>query len=171
MAKAYYAIIGADIKADLETLTRGDTYEREYVYVPAHKYASAGTLAECEVGAMHEVRFIEAEGMVTYAGKGAVPPENYAGSLSITGATDLTSATPADRGNFDVYPILFPTQDAFATVGLKGKDKIQFHSKPPSEVGLDNPYGTSGFFSYNFFYAGLILEEEKVLKVLVAASA
>ena len=168
---AYYAIIGADVKSDLENLTRGTTYEREYVFVPVHKYAAAGNLAEGEVGAMHEVRFIEAEGMVKYAGEGAVPPQNYTGTLSITGATDLTSATPADRGNFDVFPILFPTQGAFATVGLKGSEKIVFHSKPPSDVSVSNPYGTSGFFSYNFFYAGLILEEEKLLKTLVAASA
>ena len=171
VAKAFYAIIGADVKADLENLTRGSTYEREYVYIPAHKYAAAGNLAEGEVGAMHEVRFIEAEGMVKYEGEGAVPPQNYVGSLSISGATDLSSADEADRGKFDVYPILFPTQGAFATVGLKGLDKIVFHSKAPQAVGLDNPYGTQGFFSYNFFYAGLILEEEKLLKVLVCASA
>ncbi len=171
VAKAYYAIIGADVKADLENLTRGNSYEREFVYIPAHKYAAAGNLAEGEVGAMHEVRFVEAEGMAVYGGKGAVPPQNYVGTLSISGATDLTSATPANRGNFDVFPILFPTQGAFATVGLKGHDKIVFHSKPPSDVSNTNPYGTSGFFSYNFFYAGIILEEEKLLKTLVAASA
>lgn len=171
VAQAYYAIIGADVKADLENLTRGASYEREYVFIPAHKYQSAGNIAEGEVGAMHEVRFIEAEGMVKYAGEGAVPPQNYVGTLSISGATDLTSADEADRGKFDVYPILFPTQGAFATVGLKGNDKIVFHSKAPSAVSNDNPYGTRGFFSYNFFYAGLILEEEKMLKVLVAASA
>ena len=171
VAKAYYAIIGADVKADLETLTRGASYEKEYVYIPVHKYAAAGNLAEGEVGAMHEVRFVEAEGMATYGGAGAVPPQNYVGTLSITGATDLTSATPANRGNFDVFPILFPTQGAFASVGLKGHDKVVFHSRSPSDVTNTNPYGTSGFFSYNFFYAGLILEEEKLLKVLVAASA
>lgn len=170
VAKAYYAIVGADVKADLETQTRGNSYEREYVFIPVHKYASAQGIAEGEIGAMHEVRFIEAEGMVVYAGEGAVPPQNYAGTLSITGATDLTSATPADRGNFDVYPILFPTQGAFATVGLKGKDKIVFHAKSPQAVENANPYGTNGFFSYNFFYGGLILEEEKLLKVLVGAS-
>ena len=170
VARAYYAIVGADVKADLENQTRGSGAEAEYVFIPVHKYASAQGIAEGEIGSMHEVRFIEAEGMVVYAGEGAVPPQNYVGTLSITGATDLTSATEADRGKFDVYPILFPTQGAFATVGLKGKDKITFHSKAPSSVDNSNPYGTRGFFSYNFFYAGLILEEEKMLKVLVGAS-
>lgn len=174
VAKAYYAVIGANVKGDLETLTRGtvaDNGSTEFVYIPAHKYASAATLAEGEVGAMHEVRFIEAESAVVYAGEGAVPPQNYTGNLSITGATDLTSADPAARGNFDVYPILFPTQGAFATVGLKGQGKIKFNSKSPEQVENANPYGTNGFFSYNFFYAGIILEEEKLLKLLVTASA
>lgn len=172
--KAYYAIFGANVKGDAETITRGNVAENgttEFVYIPAHKYGSAGTLAEGEVGAMHEVRFIESESAIVYAGAGAVPPQNYAGELSITGATDLTSANAADRGNFDVFPILFPTQDAFATVGLKGQGKIKFNSKSPEAVENSNPYGTTGFFSYNFFYAGLILEEEKLLKVLVSASA
>ena len=171
VAKSYYAVIGADVKADLETLVRGSTYSTEFVYTPVHKYASAANIAEGEVGQMHEVRFIESESAIVYAGEGAVPPQNYVGGLSITGAIDLTSVTPADRGNFDVFPVLFPTQGAFATVGLKGQGKVKFNSRSPEFVTNENPYGTNGFFSYNFFYAGIILEEEKMLKMLVAASA
>ena len=171
VARAYYAIIGADVKADLENLTRGTGYEREYVFIPVHKYASAGKLANGEVGAMHEVRFIEAEGMGVYRGEGAVPPVGYLGDLSVSNVVDADSVDEADRGNFDAFPILFPTQGAFATVGLKGMGKIKFRAKSPDADSLSNPYGTKGFFSYNMWYAGLILEEEKLLKVLVAASA
>lgn len=172
---AYYAIIGADVKADLENLTRGTGYEREFVFVPAHKYAGAANLAEGEVGSMHEVRFIEAEAAVVYAGQGAAVPASYTGTLSYTTfATDADAIAVRGAGAtagsyFDVYPILFPTQGSFATVGLKGKGKIRFNAKSPEQVELNNPYGTTGFFSYNFFYAGIILEEEKLLKVLVAA--
>lgn len=161
IAKAYYAVIGANVKGDLETLTRGtvaDNGSTEFVYIPAHKYASAATLAEGEVGAMHEVRFIESESAVVYAGQGA-DATGHTGGLSVTGT------------NFDVFPILFPTQGCFATVGLKGQGKIKFNSKSPEQVENANPYGTNGFFSYNFFYAGIILEEEKLLKILVSASA
>lgn len=158
VAKAFYAIIGADVKADLESLTRGASYEKEFVYVPANKYAAASTLAEGEVGAMHEVRFIEAESAVVYAGKGAAIPTGYTGSLANDGT------------NFNVYPILFPTQGSFATVGLKGRGKIKFYSQSPEKIQATNPYGTTGFFSYNFFYGGLILREEALLKMLVAAS-
>jgi N4-gp56 family major capsid protein len=162
--KAYYAIIGANVKGDLELLTRGAGSEKEFVYLPVHKYAAAGSLVEGEVGAMHEVRFIESEAAVVYPGAGQEATVGNVGDLSYTGTLGVDAA-------FDVFPILFPTQGCFATVGLKGQGKIKFNSKSPAEVELINPYGTSGFFSYNFFYAGIILEEEKLLKVLVSASA
>jgi len=167
--KGFFSIIGADVKSDLEVLTKGSSYATENAWVPAHKYASAGTLAEGEVGAMHEVRFIEAESAVVYD-DGAVPPQNYVGDLVVIGDTDLTSAVPADRGHFAVYPILFPTEGAFATVGLKGQGKIKFNAKSPEMVEINNPYGTNGFFSYNFWYAGLILQPERLLRTMVCAS-
>ena len=162
IAPAYYAIIGADVKADLEALVRGTGAEAEYVYIPSHKYGAASTLAEGEVGSMHEVRFIESEAAVVARNSGAVVPAGYVGNLAYTG--------DAGTGKFDVFPILFPTEGAFATVGLKGMGKIVFNSKAPSDVDLTNPYGTKGFFSYNFFYAGLILEPEKILRLDVLAS-
>ena len=163
VAKSYFAIIGADVKTDLENLTRGASYEKEFAYVPVQKYADATNIADGEVGSMYEVRFIESERAVVYAGKGANVPAGYTGTLAYTG----TIGTDA---KFDVHPILFPTEGAFATVGLKGQGKISFKSKSPEEVELVNPYGTTGFFSYNFFYAGIILEPEKMLAVYCGAS-
>ena len=158
VAKAYYGIIGADVKADLETLTRGSGYEKEYVYMPVDKYAAAANIAEGEVGKMHEVRFIESEGQVVYRGAGAAVPDSYTGDLQNNG------------NNFDVFPILFPTAGAFATVGLRGKGKIKFNAKSPSAIDNVNVYGNQGFFSYNMWYAGIILEPEKLLAIYVAAS-
>jgi N4-gp56 family major capsid protein len=152
--KAFYAIIGPEVKYDLETVTDpvGDL-----AYVPAYKYASATNLAEGEVGALQDVRFIESESQVVYRGAGAAIPAGYEGTLSNNGT------------NFDLFPILFPTEGSFATVGLKGRGKIKFMSQSPDKVELSNPYGTQGFFSYRFWYAGIILQEEKLLKVMVCA--
>lgn len=158
VAKSFYAIIDSDVKSDLENLTRGTSYEKEYIYTPAHKYADAAKLAEGEVGHMYEVRFIESESAIIYAGKGAAVPASYTGTLANDGT------------NFNVHPILFPTEGAFATIGLKGKGKIKFNSRNPKFVTNENPYGTVGFFSYNMWYAGIILEEEKMLAVYCAAS-
>ena len=163
IASSYYAIIDADVKTDLENITRGTSYEKHYAYVPFHKYGDATKAAEGEVGSMYEVRFIESESAVVYAGKGADVPVGYNGSLAYTG----TIGTDA---KFDVHAILFPTENAFATVGLKGQGKIKFNAQDPSKVELINPYGTQGFFSYNFWYAGIILEEEKLLAVYCGAT-
>lgn len=158
--KAFYAIIGPEVKYDLESLVRNSgQYSEEIAYVPAYKYASAANLAEGEVGAMQDVRFIESESAVVYAGQGAAIPGSYTGTLSNNGT------------NFDVFPILFPTKGSFATVGLKGYNKISFNAQSPEKIELTNPYGTNGFFSYTMWYAGIILQEERLLKVLVAASA
>ena len=217
IAKAYYAIIGADVKSDLEGTTRGSVAENgktDWVYVPAHKYAGADSLAEGEVGAMHEVRFIESESAMVYRGKGAGVPGDYVGSLSYTpnsaslvlrnltnlaiNITGVVAGNPygtsvaagavvtatseahaaaldtggltRDLGKFDVFPILFPTQGSFATIGLKGNEKIKFNAKSPAIIDSTNTYGTTGFFSYNFFYAGIILRPEALLKIETAAS-
>ena len=179
--KAFYAIIGPEVKFDMENLTRGATYETEYVYVPAYKYADATNLAEGEVGAMNDVRFIESESQLVYRGAGNVIPGSYTGNLSTTTHDEASAAALNDftrtsdyadtEARFDVFPILFPTQGSFATVGLKGHGKIKFNSKSPAKVELSNPYGTQGFFSYNMWYSGIILREERLLKMLVAASA
>jgi N4-gp56 family major capsid protein len=169
--KAFYAIIGPEIKYDLEGLTKGSGNAEEFAYVPAYKYADATNLAEGEVGAMNDVRFIESESAVVYAAGGAVVPQSYVGALSASGGTDNTSATAGDRDNFDVFPILFPTKGSFATVGLKGKGKIKFNSQSPEKTELANPYGNQGFFSYNMWYAGIILREERLLKGYVCASS
>jgi len=206
--KAFYAIVGPEVKFDLEDVVRrtggaatpveGDS--SDYVYVPAYKYSDATNLAEGEIGAMMDVRFIESESAVIYAGQGAVtvPAEatdNYTGTLSVTsfasGAAAATGREDAVTGvwdrvgdvygaagdgtdaldYFDVFPILFPTKGSFATVGLKGHGKIKFHAQSPSKIELSNPYATQGFFSYNMWYAGIILREERLLKILVCASA
>ena len=163
VAAAYYAIIDADIKADLEGLSRTAGTTSQFVYHPVHEYASATNIADGEVGAMHEVRFIESEAHFINAQQGAAVPAGYVGSLAYTG-------TIGSGAKFDVHSILFPTEGAFATVGLKGNDKIKFMSKAPNDVDLTNPYGTKGFFSYSMWYAGIILQPEKLLRVDVLTS-
>jgi N4-gp56 family major capsid protein len=72
---------------------------------------------------------------------------------------------------FTVHPIIVPTKDAFALVGLKGKNKLLWHNKTPSAaVSLANPYGTVGFISVRFWYGSLIYKPENLLVAFVAAS-
>ena len=181
--RAFYAIIGPEVKYDMESVVKGSVAvngNTEYAYIPIQKYADAANLAEGEVGAMNEIRFVESESALVYAGGGAVVPAGYAGDLGTTthnaaSATAMAATTggtyAAGEERFDVFPILLPTKGSFATVGLKGHGKIKFNAQAPSKIELSNPYGTTGFFSYNMWYAGLIIREERLLKMLVCASA
>jgi len=135
---SYFAYVGVDMKYVLETVTNGS----EIAWNPSYKYASAGNLADGEVGAIHDTRFIETTRMLAYIGAGAAA--------------------------IDVYPILYVTDGSFATVGLQGKGKIQFKSKAPGVPTQDDPYGLRGLYSYNFFYAGIALKPENILKICAA---
>lgn len=175
--KAFYAICGPEVKFDLETVQDSTN---EIAWVPAYKYAAAGTLAEGEVGAMHDTRIIESESAMVYRGQGAAIADqtanNPAGLSYTTYNSDQDAVAARGAGAkagdyFDAFPILFPTQGAFATVGLKGHGKVKFNAVSPMNKELGNPYQNQGLFSYNFWYAGIILQPERLLKILVTASA
>lgn len=164
---SYYCVIPAAVHYDLDCLskTSTDTKVSKFAFVPVVEYPSTKGAIEGEVGAMGEVRFIEAEQAVVYRGQGAEVPASYAGHLS--------KSQKSGKDHFDVFPVLFPTKDSFATVGLEGKDGINFIVKSPKEDvnRANNPYGTQGFTSYNFFYATLIIREEALLKGYLLATA
>lgn len=158
--KAYYCIIPSNVAWDIHSLSRAsnDGKVNEFGFIPVEKYASQKGIAEGEIGAMGEVRFIESEAALVYRGQGASIPAAYVGTLAHT------------NNKFDVFPVLFPTKECIATVGLAGRDGITFHSQAPEQSDRTNPYGTVGFASYNFFYASIILKEEGLLKGLLLAS-
>lgn len=147
----WLAYIGSDVKYDLESITDSSG---SIAWVPAYKYAAAGTLAKGEVGAIHDTRFIESIRMLKFAGAGAAG----------------TSGDQNDGANYDVFPILYVTEGSFATVGLQGKNKIMFKSKAPGTPTTQDPYGLRGLFSYNFFYAATALKPENIARVEVTAS-
>ncbi len=135
------AYIDSDVKYDLESVV--DT-AGEIAWVPAYKYASSGSLMKGEVGAIHDTRFVEAPRMMHWAGAGAA--------------------------GVDVHAILYVTPESFATVGLQGENKIMFKSKAPGKADSTDVYGLRGFFSYNFFYASIALQPEKIARIECAAS-
>ena len=149
--KAYYAIIGPDVKFDLEDSTLNPNF------VPVYKYGNAKNVPKDEVGSMHETRFIETNRAMKYEGRGAD-----------VGTNPGMSET---NGNYDVFPILYPTKGAYANVGLQGKGKITFKAKAPGVATTEDPYGVKGLFSYNFFYAGIALQPEKLAVAYVTASS
>ena len=148
----WLAYIGSDVKYDLESVTDS---AGDIAWIPAYKYAAAGTLAKGEVGAIHDTRFVESIRMLKFAGAGAAG----------------TTGDQNDGANYDVFPILYVTEGSFATVGLNGKSKIMFKAKAPGTPTVTDPYGLRGLFSYNFFYAGVALKADMIARIEVTASA
>lgn len=141
--KAFYGIVGPDVAYDLEDAEG---------YLPVHEYGYADMLDPNEVGSLHECRFILTNRAMKYAGMGA-------------DSTTNTQAYQATDGKFDVFPVLFPTKGSYATVGLAGKGNITFKSKAPGKATDTDKYGVKGFFSFNYFHAGLALQPEKLAVV------
>ena len=145
---AYYAIVGPDVTYDLESIP-------EYKSVEDYGYAS--NLAAKEVGAMHETRYIETTRAMMYEGEG-----------STVGTSNGMAET---GGKYDVHPVLYPTKGSYATVGLQGAGGIKFKAKAPGAATTEDPYGIKGLHSYNYFWAGIALQPEKLLVAYVGVSA
>jgi len=147
--KAFYGIIGPDVAYDAEAIAE---------FRAIHEYGYDSKLAAGEWGSIQETRLILTNRAMSYPGLGADSATNTEG-YSETG------------GKFDVYPILFPTKESYATVGLQGKGQITFKAKAPGAISDTDTYGTKGLFSMNYFFAGLALQPEKLLCAYVCATA
>lgn len=163
--ESFYAICGEEVYHNIRELTRGRGFYEQLEFVPVHKYASmSGNIAAGEKGRIGGLCFIVAPSSFVYRAQGAEIPQNYTGSLIYEQGVD-------NKFRFNVYPILIPGKEAFATVSLKGTGKIDFHYHSPRNRDHVNKQGDVGFISYNFWYASAILQEEKLLKVLTLAKS
>ena len=158
----YVAIIPPEVKIDLENMVRGATYEKKFAFTPVEQYASQGQLLEGEVGRVGELRFVVSETALIERGKGAEVDHGYIGSLSWTEVGGVKK--------FDVFPILIPGKGSFATIGLTGVDKIKFMQSTPKDIEKTDPFGSNGFFSYKFWYAGILTRPERMLRIDVLAT-
>jgi N4-gp56 family major capsid protein len=152
---SYVGIVGPEVRFDLESIA--DNFGNK-AWIPVSQYGSSGTIMPNEVGSIAEMRFVESERAQQFVGSGNDIPNSYTGKLANDGA------------KFTVFPILCPTQGAFATVGLSGKGKMDFKSSPPGKVEQNDKFGLKGFFSVNWWYAGIILDESKLLRVETCAT-
>ncbi len=142
---AWLAFISSDMKYILEELKNNDG---NAAWIPAYKYAAAGTLAKGEVGAIHDTRFVEAPRMMNHATGSVIAGETGNGNSGVM--------------QIDASAILYVTEDSFATVGLAGNKKITFKAKAPGSPTELDPYGLKGLFSYSFFYASIALRPERI---------
>lgn len=95
--------------------------------------------------------------------------DTAAGAWTTTGRT-LLNVDGTSGEFFDGFPIIYVTKGAFATIGLQGNKKIRFLAKKPSmEPTQSDPYALMGLYSFNFFAGSIVLEPEKIARIVTIA--
>ncbi|MGV8863300.1 MAG: N4-gp56 family major capsid protein [Pseudomonas sp.] len=121
-------------------------------FIPAHKYAAAGTLITGEIGTVGHFRIV-------------VVPEMFHWS---NGATVVTNPGYRETdGKYNVYPLLVVGSEAFSTIGFQTDGKVvkfRIITKMPGEATADktDPYGETGFKSIRFWYGSIVYRPERV---------
>lgn len=154
---ARYIYIGSELKTTIKKMV---DYHNERAFIPVQHYASAGTIANGEIGSIDSFRIIEVPEMMYWAGAGA--------SVSTNGGYRETS------GKYDVYPALVVGSQSFTTIGFQtdGKEvKFQIINVAPGKEAADynNPFGEKGFYSIKWYYGTLILRPEWIAIAKVVA--
>ena len=147
---ARYIYIGSEL---LPTLMRMTDYHGNKAWIPAAQYAQAGNVAKGEQGAIDSFRFIVVPEMQHWEGAGA----------------QVTSEASLFRNNglnYSVYPMLVVGDGAFTTIGFQTDGKsVKFktkHVKPEQNYSREDPYGTTGFMSIQWWYGFMIQRPERI---------
>jgi N4-gp56 family major capsid protein len=123
-------------------------------------YADRVTEVGDELGSIRGFRIIVHQEMMVFEGAGATVSNN-AGYM-FTG------------NKYDVYPLLVVGDESFTTIGFKtgGKgSKVEIHTfEPKSQVSFSNdPYGSSGFTSLQWYYGFVCFRPERIAMLLTVA--
>jgi N4-gp56 family major capsid protein len=160
---ARYIYIGSEL---LPSIMRMTDYHGNKAFIPVAQYASAGTVARGEVGAIDNFRFIVVPEMMHWEAAGAT-------------VTDPDGANMYQFGNdgtnyrFNVYPMLVLGEGSFTTVGFQTDGKtVKFqtkHVKPGDNHTTQDPYGETGFHSIKWFYGFMPLRTERIAVIKTIA--
>lgn len=128
-------------------------FNNQPAWVPVEQYAAGGYTHPKEVGKIGNFRFIVVPEALYWGGAGAAPAQN--------------SIHRATSNKLDVYPILVIGEDAFTTIGFQtnGRDgKIKVMTKMPGleTASFDDPYGSRGFTSMQWWYGFLAQRPERL---------
>lgn len=137
----------------LPTLEQVKDFNNQPAWVPVEQYAAGGYTHPKEVGKIGNFRFIVVPEALYWGGAGAAPAQN--------------SIHRATNSKLDVYPILVIGEDAFTTIGFQtnGRDgKIKVMTKMPGleTASFDDPYGSRGFTSMQWWYGFLAQRPERL---------
>lgn len=152
---ARYAFIGPELRISLMKMK---DFHNEPAFIPIEKYGAATKIANGEIGAIGNFRFIENPNMQIWKGKGAAVTDN-AGYYET-------------NGHYDVFPILFIGSDSFNTIGFNTdgrSSKFRIKSQKPGQADFIDPYGKRGFWSIQWYYGFMPVRPEWIACVKVVA--
>ena len=157
ISSARVLFIGSELENQIRNMV--DAFNNP-AFVPAEKYADAGSLLNGEIGAVSQFRIVvvpemmhwEAAGVVATAGKGL--------GKYRTGAAD----------KYNVYPAMVVGSEAFTNIGFQtsgASKKWKITTKMPGAETADrnDPYGETGFSSIKWYY-GTLLERPEWIAIL-----
>jgi len=151
---ARYCYVGSELELTLEGML--DLHDAP-AWKSVETYAKAGNVASSEIGAVGRTRFVVADRMMRYGGKGAATGGTNAGFAE----TDVAGVP-----FFDVAPMLFVGSGSFSTITFNSSGKsVKFsiiHKKPGVQTAdaYNDPYGKKGFSSIRFWYGSLFNRPE-----------
>lgn len=155
---ARYLYIGSELIPMFKRMT--DLFGNQ-AFIPVQQYASAGNIANGEIGTVDQFRIVVVPEMMHWAGEGA----------TVGGGAGTNPANAGYRetgGSYDVFPMLVVGDASFTTIGFQTDGKsVKFkikHVKPESDTSysFDDPYGEKGFMSIKWYYGTMILRPERI---------
>lgn len=145
ISPAFIGICHTDVEADLRGLPG---------FTPMEEYASQNLVHPREIGKVEGIRFVTSAD--------ASPWEDAGGTASTNGTKSTTGTSS------DVYPIIVFGANAFACVNLKGYGAIEPTVIPASTKTKDDPHGQRGYIGWKTYWAGLITNDDWVVRYEVA---
>lgn len=157
IAGARVMYVGSELVVTLKSMV--DNFGNA-AFVPVQQYAAGTSTLEGEIGAVDQFRIVVVPEMMKWEGAGVAGD----GSTYETG------------GNVDVLPMLVVGDESFSTIGFQTDGKtVKFniiHKKPGKGIAdQNNPYGTKGFMSIQWWYGTLIERAERLALVKTAGKA
>jgi N4-gp56 family major capsid protein len=134
------------IHPDMEFIVRGLA---DFKHI---KDYGTGTIFPGEIGSVESVRYI----MSTVF-------ESWADAGGAKGATISTSGTSSD-----VYPVIYLTPNAFATIALKGQNAMSLIVKNPGSGGSTDPLNQRGTIGWKTMMTAVILQQLWMARAEVA---
>lgn len=124
-------------------------------FTPTERYGNFSPISPYEIGKVEGVRYILSPVLVPFLAAGS-------GTLNGMEAADAT--------NVDVYPLIYISKNAYATVPLKGAGSMNPVVINPGRPSPSDPLGQRGYVGWKMYFAALILNEAWISRVEVGVT-